>query len=120
MSAKLRQCRHYGNGNNGMLCGKGYSLKHYSFHTAPCFPRNRETPCEGRDWITQEEIDASEAECANFVERLVAVRALIVQTGKDSGAVQCPYCGKAINFSIASNGHVRATCETSGCVSWME
>jgi hypothetical protein len=37
-----------------------------------------------------------------------------------SGNVECPSCGKRVNFSIAPNGHIWAACETSGCMQWME
>ena len=74
--SKLRQCKHYGY-INGMSCDKGVSLKLYSFHTAPCFPRNKETPCLERDWLTQAEIDAENTESASAFEAVFLARQTI-------------------------------------------
>jgi len=118
----LRQCRHYGY-ENGMACDQGVSLKRYSFHTAPCFPRNKETPCPERDWITQEEIDAEEAELLSRVDlaSIIKARAAIIAEKKPQGSIECPKCASKLNYAVASyNGHVWARCEKADCLQWME
>ncbi len=117
--SRLRQCKHYGYGN-GMICGKGVSLKRFSFATAPCFPRNASTPCEHREWITQEEIDEKNAEFDEEFAMVLIARALIVETGRTFGHVECPECHGKLRFCTAYNGHIRAACETAGCIRWME
>ncbi len=38
------------------------------------------------------------------------------------GHIQCPVCTTGtLHYSVASlNGHMHATCDTKGCVSWLE
>lgn len=47
-------------------------------------------------------------------------RDAIVATKKNRGNVECPRCGKRLQFSVAYNGHIYAVCETLGCMSWIE
>jgi hypothetical protein len=38
-----------------------------------------------------------------------------------SGRIDCPVCGAGkLAWGVANNGHISATCETAGCVSWVE
>lgn len=88
---------------------------------APCFPRNRETPCEHREWVTQDEIDAEEADFDEHFKHIMAARALIVMDGKQRGSVVCPKCGGKLDYAVSPlNGHIGAACETSNCLNWME
>jgi 4-hydroxy-L-threonine phosphate dehydrogenase PdxA len=88
--------------------------------TAPCWPRNESTPCPDRDWITQEEIDAKEAEALNDFKAMVKARNAIVADGKFAGIVECPVCKGKLKYSKAAcNGHIHAACE-NGDLSWME
>lgn len=34
--------------------------------------------------------------------------------------IECPACKGRLHLAIASNGHVRGTCETLHCVTWRE
>lgn len=117
--SKIRQCKHYGYGS-GMACSMGVSLKRHSLATAPCFPRNADTPCEHREWLTQDDIDAEEAEFEKRFAPVLVARALIVETGRYFGHVECPECKGKLRFHKAYNGHIRAACETAGCIRWME
>lgn len=38
----------------------------------------------------------------------------------NKGAIKCPKCQNDLNYFRASNGHVRGTCETYGCLSWVQ
>lgn len=38
-----------------------------------------------------------------------------------TGEVECPICKKRLRYSVASyNGHMWGSCETEGCVRWMQ
>lgn len=37
-----------------------------------------------------------------------------------SGSVTCPICNKMLLYSVASNGHMMARCESQNCVAWIE
>lgn len=118
----LRQCRHFDT-KQGQLCGKGHSLKRTSFANAPCFPRNKDTPCPDRGFYTQEEIDADEAEILALVplKEMIQARAEIVAEGKPAGSIECPKCHGRLNYTVSSyNGHVWANCDTPNCLQWME
>jgi len=35
--------------------------------------------------------------------------------------IECPTCNKALTYTVSSyNGHTHGTCETTGCLKWME
>lgn len=71
---------------------------------------------------TKEERDALRANFAERLEQIGICRAAIIETGKSSGEIDCPACGKGkLRFSVArSNGHVHACCTTRLCMQWME
>lgn len=118
----MKQCRYY-DYKDGMACEKGIPLEGKTIRTAPCFPRNKETPCPERDWLTQEEIDAEEAEILASIplKEMSQARAAIVAEGKPAGSIECPKCKGKLSYTVSSfNGHVWANCETAGCLQWME
>jgi hypothetical protein len=88
--------------------------------------------CEKFELPTAEQVAADEAEAQKRFDATMTARKAIVaylggawKKGMNSarGIIDCPVCGKAqsLHFSRAGyNGHVHASCETKGCVSWME
>jgi hypothetical protein len=58
---------------------------------------------------------------AERVDRFImkAREAAIVE-GRTSGNGRCPVCEGTVSWGFAYNGHFHATCDTSGCFSYME
>ena len=69
-------------------------------------------------------LEEAERNWINTSARMLAARERIVEAtdGKRgvSGSVACPHCDKRVHYAVAHNGHVRARCETAGCVAWIE
>jgi hypothetical protein len=102
------------------------------FKQQPCFldkgvSRPDALPCEHLRRPTPEEIAAHE-EWADFrLDKLRRVMTAIQPWRKEHKGqsfremIECPECKGRLHLSIAAyNGHVHATCETPGCVSWVE
>lgn len=74
--------------------------------------------------MTPEEVAKIETAGDDLIARVLVARALIVGDagGKRgvAGAIECPSCKGRLRYSIASNGHVWASCSTSGCLRWIE
>jgi hypothetical protein len=91
----------------------------------PCIKRDCLTNCALAQYPTQQEAEAHEREQTSYIAHMLTAREGIVeQTGGKrgvSGTVTCPKCLGVLRYAVArSNGHVRALCETEGCLSWME
>lgn len=96
----------------------------------PCLERNVDArPCHLASFPTPEEVAAQdaefEAEIADFMIWMPKARAAIQEiareTAASAGQIDCPKCGAPMRWSRArSNGHVHASCQTEGCLSWME
>lgn len=74
---------------------------------------------------TAEELKEEEKTFKNEFNGVMVARAHIVkmieQHKVSRGKTKCPVCdGGFLAFSQASNGHIHASCSTTGCVSWME
>lgn len=87
--------------------------------------------CDKAKWLTREEAEAEEAETKAMWERTSKAmhaahdHAKAQGYGKGragAGFVDCPVCEKGrVYYRVAAyNGHMHASCETDGCVSWME
>lgn len=78
--------------------------------------------CEHYCELTTEEIEKRDAAFREYFKKMKAARAVIVEQIKpgDVGILECPACGNVLHASIATNGHVRAQCETNGCLLWLE
>lgn len=37
-----------------------------------------------------------------------------------AGSITCPVCQNTLLYSVASNGHMMARCESNKCIAWME
>jgi hypothetical protein len=71
--------------------------------------------------ITKEERDMLRSKVGERLEGVFKARSLILDTGLNSGSVECPMCGGKLHFTVArSNGHVHGHCETRLCLIWME
>lgn len=105
----------------------------------PCFKVNQEeqqvldargveqASCEHRRFPTDEEIVAAENEMNDAIEKVLLAQRVIEPIRKEhagenwSDVLECPNCkGRLHVRHAACNGHVRAKCETEGCVSWVE
>ena len=62
-------------------------------------------------------------------ERVMKARKAIIDMGakpRSVGSLCCPVCNgggkqeRTLHWSMASNGHIHARCDTQGCVAWME
>ena len=58
------------------------------------------------------------------LEHLHAARAAIVAAigtkAPAYGWIPCPICKKTLNYQVAPNGHIHASCTTECCVRWQE
>lgn len=85
-------------------------------------------PCTLREEPTDEEIQADRAESDAWMERSMAAMQVAREwrvkpkPAEDRReVVECPICKGRLHLSqSAYNGHVHGSCETEGCVSWME
>jgi hypothetical protein len=118
-------CKYY-TGLHDKTCEKGHRYLDFGpeFGIAkivPCILRNENPkPCTDLELKTQDELDAEEKALEEFFQTVFIVRPLIIAQGKSAGQVACPKCTGVIDYDIASNGHIRARCNTSGCIQWME
>jgi len=71
--------------------------------------------------MTPEETTAIERE---WEERLNVIKITflkIQQKKQKQGVIDCPQCGKKLQYSISSyNGHIWMKCETQGCLNMMQ
>jgi hypothetical protein len=98
----------------------------------PCFikageKRGQRIHCEHFRAPTADEIALHKQTVEDRLQLVMTVKAGIVpwrekhQGSCHTEIVECPACQGLLHLSIkAHNGHVRGSCETSGCVSWME
>lgn len=98
----------------------------------PCFLDNGQSKpgadhCDYLRRPTAEEIAAHEAwqkdRFGLFAKVMIGIKPWrVAHKGKNAAeVVECPACGGRLHLSIAAyNGHVHGSCETKGCVRWME
>lgn len=119
------------------ICDAGIDLVRFAgtrFDTRPCFldkktgkSKPNVQPCECLRIPTPEEIKSHE----EWPDRRMNLRCAVMVgiapwRAKHKGrsfteVVECPACKGRLHLSIAAyNGHVHGTCQTAGCVSWME
>ncbi|MCY1166938.1 hypothetical protein D9M73_68920 [compost metagenome] len=94
------------------------------------WPRRGETviPCSRRIEPTDEQVAQDRAETDAYMNRVfLAIKVAGEWRVKPKPAatrrevVECPACKGKLNLvQFASNGHVHGSCETTGCLSWME
>ena len=85
-------------------------------------------PCKHFHEPTEAEVEADRRQAADDLERaMVAMRVAAEWRISPKPAldrhdvVECPICKGRLHLTQSSyNGHVSGTCETAGCVSWME
>lgn len=126
-SSTFDRCRHF-NGIQHDTCRAGVSYDSVRIDGAPyrchpCLCVEIET-CDKRSMLTTDELRAEEAEMRQSVSRMLTAREEVVRAARGElgvrGSVQCPHCPGKIVYSIVSNGHIWAVCETTGCVRWGE
>lgn len=142
---RMEKCRHF-TGTRNQKCEAGISYESVTVRHDPMPYVSREgwkyttttsMPCLGGSHnpagatcgscsrYTREEATAHRAEIEErFSREGVARKAIVaaIDAGNGtSGYIACPACGNRLGYSrAASNGHIRAACDTPGCTSWME
>lgn len=130
-------CKHYRGMIGKDLCEAGVAFKSLPNYgergfmaLCPCFRPSG--GCAKAEYPTAEELAEQDAEDEKHFQAMGKARAAIVEhlggpwkRGMPSVAalIDCPVCGAkaGLRFSRAGyNGHIHASCETDGCVRWME
>jgi len=88
--------------------------------TLPVFLGIDPATYEGLARLHNDKSSELKAERAAHFQNIMKARKSIIDTGRKSGSIECPVCGKQLAFRVHSNGHVHASCETIGCLSWLE
>lgn len=103
---------------------------------APCLADHAtDIICSRREFPTREEAEAEAREMEDHAKHMMeAIRRCIEDSNNCgfelfdpddredmTGEVLCPACGNTIKYSRSGyNGHVWGTCETEGCLQWMQ
>lgn len=101
------------------------------FKSIPCTRLNAEKTCPKAEYPTKDVAERELREDNAFVEKAVKASNQAHQHAKAAGLgvgnggrgeMPCPTeCGGTLRYSVASvNGHLHASCSTTGCLSWME
>lgn len=85
-----------------------------------CYDPKVKIHCDKKELPTEAQYVAWAEKQAEALARTLLIRAAILDTKQQQGAIDCPCCGGRVGFSIASNGHVAAGCSTKGCAKWVE
>jgi hypothetical protein len=116
-------CKNY-NGAFNEACSAGVNYRKAFtgcfFGDRPCQNRESTILCEFVNYRTPEEIEAERIEAGQLFGFIVTgLKTIATQSGQ-TGSIDCPKCGGNLNWSRASNAHVHATCQTEGCLRWMQ
>ncbi len=77
--------------------------------------------CAKREVLTAEEHAEKERVIRARMDGMRAAMTTIRGLAADGGIIECPACHGRLHYARArSNGHVRAKCETTGCLVWMQ
>lgn len=127
------KCKHFRGISNGDKCAVGVEYLDFKGKGLPCFEREGlkcSCTCDKREFPTEEELDERERQSKQYSIDIGKARAAIVEAIGDRkkqslrGRIDCPVCGNSdcLSFSYAGsyNGHIHASCQTTGCVRWME
>lgn len=83
-------------------------------------PRKKDSPL----WMDDKEQRAKDffidARNELLLYGFAVVKQMAVFTGTSAGVIKCPLCGKSVRWSLASNGHCAAMCDTSKCINATE
>lgn len=126
-----RTCKHlcpgFSAGQNP--CKAGMNRDDFPQGPLPCFEftRNKcKEPCTLYAKFTKEEWEQEstrrEKEMQDFVTAVLPSLVKIKAENEpgSSGFIDCPKCGKKLQFAIGQNKHVHAVCESSDCVQVIE
>lgn len=128
-------CKHYRAMSDHDTCEKDIayaSFKGLKFEQRPCFEQDGVAPCgcELAEFPTAEEREERNRLMAErFVNIGKARDAIVEHLGGpwkrgiegSRGQIICPVCEGMLSFTRSGyNGHIHASCNTTGCVSWME
>lgn len=127
------KCLHY-NGTKNDCCDAGVNYMELNgdatsalFDVLPCFGKGLpcEKACSKKHLPTIEQVSAwNNYTQARLRHTLTAINEIQEQYKKDKsgrGVIVCPACAGRLAYSVSSyNGHVHGTCETEGCLQWMQ
>lgn len=131
------RCVHYRSPSDSDTCQAGVRYDDVRDDTVkngwrlPCFCNSTARPCPKCEFPTPEQVAAEVAAIeASFERSNSAMHAAHADAkhrgfGKGRGgaaSIVCPACGTGtLHYSVAGyNGHMHASCDTPGCVAWME
>lgn len=135
---EMNYCQHYKNGKGaGMICTAGMDLK--AVQIVPDVKGIKWGPCIGGHnlpdpkahcphWIRRtREMGEKRADATERALKILTVVGPFISKwrkkkpiGKQE-VVECPACKGKLHLSQSSyNGHIRARCETDGCVNFIE
>ena len=133
-----RFCKHYEGMFENDRCKAGVVFAELEHHgtkefrdSCPCFSSNGTGNCEFKTYPTAEEMAEEDRKNVELFKNITKARAAIIEECGDdwvkgrssAGRIDCPVCGgsEELQYSRSGyNGHIRARCETDGCVAWME
>jgi diaminopimelate decarboxylase len=91
----------------------------------PCLDSECSSLCALVSYFTEEEEKQREAETIEIMGKICLARDSILEVTQGAcstkGDITCPCCqeGRLI-YTVASNGHIWASCSTENCVRWVE
>lgn len=122
----MSRCKHF-NGIRNDACDIG--IVYDSVRLPPNGTIGQRIPCvrpDGKEYCgmcvfpTNEEQAAEDAQRTKSIEATMKVMAAVREQNSPSGKLPCPLCECVVTFWIASNGHIRALCETPNCIAFMQ
>lgn len=125
-------CKHW-RGSVEDICDAGLNWREITggemtgiMRRCPCVNGNQPVSCDKFEAYTEEELRQIEQETEELFAQTVKEFPYWDQLKSRhprgaQGTCECPRCGGACRFSIAScNGHLHVRCRTDGCISFME
>ena len=102
---------------------KGAPTDRFAF-SLPCLGDPGAT-CAHQQFPTREEAEEYERRAMEGLAHTVAARVRIREQTKGkrgvAGTIECPKCKGKLRYTVSGyNGHVWGTCETPGCLRWIE
>jgi hypothetical protein len=124
------KCRHF-TGVQHKTCSAGLSYsvvadieglgKFGCWNRLPCTGGNNEAlDCPSLDRYTDSEVKQQRAEADAKITLLMPLWGEVSSSPDRHGTFTCPICQQHGEWSKAYNGHSRGSCDTEGCLSWMQ
>jgi hypothetical protein len=125
MGQRQNWCKHYNGYANHRECDDGHDYEemfegcHYD--ERPCLNKASIVPCPSKVYMSDQEVADHEQKIATLIGHLGQCDQAIAKQSGSAGTITCPKCGGTLHWSRAgNNGHVWGSCETNGCLRWVE